>query len=86
MIIHALRNYKERTNRDLLAHPLAAQLRACKSPSAILLVLQQQVQVYNQSRCSHERLTKCLDPTVNALYTFSMALEEGVRLVRSRRF
>ena len=80
IVVRALKIYKERTKEDLFAHPLAAQLRACRSPSDILLVLQQ-VQVHNQSRCSHERLTHYLDPTVNVLYTFSRALEDGVGLV-----
>jgi hypothetical protein len=81
IVIRALKTYERRTKKDLFAHPLAAQLRACNSPGAILLVLQQQVQVHNQSRCSHERLTHYLDHTVNVLYIFSLALEEGVGLV-----
>jgi hypothetical protein len=81
IVIRALKTYKMRTKKDIFAHPLAAQLRACNSPGAILLVLQQQVQARNQSRRSHERLTLCLDPTVNVLYTFSRALEEGVGYV-----
>ena len=81
IVIRALKTYKELTRKDLFAHALAAQLRACNSPGAILFVLQQQVQVQNQSRCSHERLTHCLDLTVNVLYTFSRALEDGVGLV-----
>jgi|SRR6266850_17735 len=78
---NALKAYERRTNNDLLAHPLAAQLQACDSPSAVLLMLQQQVQELNQSRTSDERLTKWLDPTVNVLYAFSGALGEGVGLV-----
>jgi hypothetical protein len=78
---NALKAYERRTNNDLLAHPLAAQLQACNSPSAVLLVLQQQLQELNQSRTSDERLTKWLDPTVNVLYAFSGALGEGVGLV-----
>lgn len=77
-VIRALNSYKMDTKKDLFAHPLAAQLRACNSPGAILLVLQQQIQVHDRSRSSHERLTCCLDTTVNLLYTFSLALEEGM--------
>ena len=78
---NALRTYEKQTKKDLLSHPLAAQLQACDSPSAILDVLHQQVQELNQSRDSHERLTKWLDPTVNVLYAFSVTLGEGVSLV-----
>ena len=84
-VIRALKTYKNRTKNDLFAHPIAAQLRACKSPDAILLVLQQQVQAHNnQSRCGHEKLTHCLEPTVDVLYTFSLVLEGGVSFVRLR--
>lgn len=79
---NALKTYEKKTKKDLLAHPLAALLQACDSPSAVLLVLQEQVQELSRSRVSDERLTKWLDPTVNVLYAFSGALGEGVGLVR----
>ena len=77
---NALKAYEKRTKNDLVAHPLAAQLQACDSPSAILGVLQQQVEDLNQSRPTDERWTKWLDPTVNVLFTLSAALGEGVSL------
>ena len=78
---NALKTYEKQTKRDLLAHPLAAQLQACQSPSSIRVVLQQQIQELNQSRTRDDRLTKWLDPTVNVLYAFSATLGEGVGLV-----
>ena len=80
---NALKAYQRHTKKDLLAHPLAAQLQACDSPSGILAVLQQQVQDLNRSQSSDERLTKWLDPTVSVLYAFSETLGEGVSLVCS---
>ena len=77
----ALKEYERRTKKELLAHPLAAQLQNCESPTSILLVLQQQAQELNRS---HDRLTKWLDPTVNVLCTFSATVGEGVGLVRLR--
>ena len=79
---NALKEYEKRTKQDLLAHPLAAQLQSCDSPSAIIDVLQQQIQEINQSRTSDEKYTKWLDPTVNVLYALSATLGEGVGLVR----
>jgi hypothetical protein len=78
---NALKAYERRTKKDLLAHPLAAQLQDCDSHSSILIVLQQQVQELNRSQTSDERLTKWLDPTVKVLYTFSDTIGEGVSLV-----
>jgi len=78
---NALKAYEKQTKKDLLAHPLAAELQSCDSPTSILAVLQQQVQDFNRSQSSNERLTKWLDPTVNVLYAFSETLGEGVSLV-----
>ena len=77
----ALKAYEKHTKNDLLAHPLAAELQSCSSPSAILAVLQQQVQELNRSRGSNEGLTTWLDPTVHVLTAFSETLGEGVSLV-----
>ena len=81
IINNALDNYKKRTKNDLLAHPLAAQLQSCNSPSAILAILQQQVQELDHSRSRDERWSKWLEPTVNVLYALSSSLGEGVGLV-----
>ena len=81
---NALKAYETRTKKDLLAHPLAAELQKCNSPSAILAVLHQQVQGLDQSSSSNDRWTKWLDPTVNVLHTLSDTLGEGVSLVSIR--
>jgi hypothetical protein len=81
IMCHALDAYKGHTGKDLLAHPLAAQLQTCDSPREILLLLHQQIQALNQSRNTHQRLTRFLDPTVNVLYIFAMVLGEGVNTV-----
>ncbi|KAH8988131.1 hypothetical protein EDB86DRAFT_2057744 [Lactarius hatsudake] len=83
-IFHAsLKAYEKQTKKDLLSHPLAARLQSCNSSAAILAVLQEQVQEFEQSRSVDERLTKWLGPTVNVLYAFSATLGEGIGLVFS---
>jgi hypothetical protein len=81
IINNALDAYKKRTKNDLLAHPLAAKLQSCNTPSSILAVLQQQIQGLDQSRSSDDRWTRWLDPTVNVLFALSATLGEGVGLV-----
>jgi hypothetical protein len=81
---NALKAYEKRTKKDLLAHPLAAELQNCNSPSEILAVLHQQVQGLDQSMSSDDRWTKWLDPTVNVLYMLSKTLGEGISLVSLR--
>jgi hypothetical protein len=77
----ALKAYEKKTKNDLLAHPLAAQLQACNSPGDILVILQDKVKEFNQSRSADERLSRWLNPTINVLYAFSAALGGGVGLV-----
>ncbi|KAI9450365.1 hypothetical protein BJY52DRAFT_1215522 [Lactarius psammicola] len=79
----SLKEYEKKTKKDLLAHPLLAQLQTCNSPTDILAVLRGQVQQFEQSTCGDDKFTRWLNPTVNVLYAFSMALGEGVGLVFS---
>jgi hypothetical protein len=81
VINNALKEYEKRTKQDLLAHPLASQLQACDSPTAILNVLLQQVQGLDEARRNDDRWTKWLDPTVNILYTLCDTFGDGVGLV-----
>ncbi|KAF8267687.1 hypothetical protein EI94DRAFT_1700799 [Lactarius quietus] len=79
----ALKAYEKKTKKDLLAHPLAAQLQACYSPSDILAVLQDKVKEFDESRSADERLSQWLNPTINVLYSFSATIGAGVALVFS---
>ncbi|KAH8980369.1 hypothetical protein EDB86DRAFT_569966 [Lactarius hatsudake] len=79
----ALKSYQKRTQKDIIAHPLASQLQSCDSTSAILAMLQDQVREFDQARSGDERLTKWLIPTVNVLYAFSATVSEGASLVFS---
>ena len=67
----ALEAYKKRTKKDITSHPLATQFQSCDSSSAILAVLQSQVQIFDQSQSADEKWTKWLDPTVNVISAFS---------------
>ena len=78
---NALKAYEKRTKMDLLSHPLAVEIQDCNSPSAILAVLQRQVQGFDRSPSSDDRWTKWLNPTVNVLHTLSHSLGEVVSLV-----
>ena len=81
----ALKEYKKQTKRDISSHPLAAQLQACDSPSAILAVLQVQVQKFGQPQSDDEKWIKWVDPTVNVLFAFSATVGNGVGLVIMRQ-
>ena len=78
---NALKSYERCTKSDLLAHPLAAQLQNCNSPSAVLALIRRQAHVLHQSQRDEDKLTKWLGPTVRVLCAFSDTLGEGVSLV-----
>jgi hypothetical protein len=73
--------YKKRTRKDLLLDPLAVRLQPCDSHRAVILVLQEQAQVIDQSGSSSETLTKWISPTVNVLFALSSSVQEGIVLV-----
>ena len=77
----SLQSYNNKTKSKLLDHPLANQLQSCDSPTAVLSVLQDLIQQFDQCRTSDERLKNWLNPTVNVIYSFSTSLGEGVGLV-----
>jgi hypothetical protein len=66
-----LKEYKKRTKKDIATHSLAAQVKSCNSPSAVLTVLQTQVQAFDPSPSANEKWTRLLDPTITVLYAFS---------------
>ena len=79
----SMKEYEKKTKKDLLIHPLMAQLQTCDSPTDILAVLRTQVQQFEESTRDDDKFTKWLNPTVNVLYAFSATLGAGVGLVNS---
>ena len=77
----ALKSYQKQTKKDLLTHPLAAQIQSCDSTTAILAILQDRVREFDKNNEGDERLTKWLGPTVNVLNAFSAVVSGGVSLV-----
>ena len=78
----ALERYDNKTRNKLFTHPLASQFQSCDSPAAVLSLLQELVQQFDQGRGSYQRLSNWLNPTVNVLFALSATLGEGVGLVR----
>ena len=74
----ALKEYEKTTNRKLLAHPLAAQLRSCDSPAAIISVLGILVKPSDRSQSGNEQPRRLLDSTVDVLFASSTTLDGGV--------
>ncbi|KAH9995291.1 hypothetical protein BJV77DRAFT_1157897 [Russula vinacea] len=74
----ALEAYERMTKIKLLTHPLAAQIQSCDSPTAILSVLRDLIQQFDQRYTSDQRLTNWPNATVKVLYAFSGTLGDSV--------
>ena len=77
----ALEAYKKKTGKDLTSDPLLRRLETCHSPDHILVILQEHISGFDHPHTSNNGLTKCLNPTVNVLYTFSTIIGTGPGLV-----
>ena len=77
----ALQEYEKKTGKDLADYPLTAEINCCRSPEAILTVLEGKANGLKQSRSGDERLIKWLNPTVNIINALSATLGVGVSSV-----
>jgi hypothetical protein len=69
----ALHQYFQKTGKDIVTDPLTAKLQSCTSPDAILGVLQDQAQAFNEFRNGDGKvqLMRKLTPTLNVLLMLS---------------
>ena len=77
----ALEAYKRKTGKDLTSDPLLRRLEACQSPDGILDILREHISGFDHLPNNRDRLSKCLNPTVNVLYTFSTITGASLSLV-----
>ncbi len=82
----ALRQYSQKTGKDIVTDPLTARLLPCDSSDAVLGILQEQAHAFNQYRNGDWKiqLMRRLKPTVDILLGLSTSgvLGGGIGLVR----
>jgi hypothetical protein len=78
----ALSQYKNKTGKPLLDHPLAAELQRCDSVDAIKAILQVQAEAFQQFRDGDKRLMKWINPVVDVLSAFSNTIGGAASIVR----
>ena len=69
----ALKEYSQKTGKDIVTNPITAKLRRCSSPDEVLDVLQEKAQAFNDFRDGDRRvqLMRKLKPTVGILLALS---------------
>ena len=82
----ALREYTQKTGKDIATDPLTASILLCYSSDAVLAILQEQAHAFNQFRNGDWKvqLMRRLKPTVDILLGLSTSgvFGEGIGLVR----
>ena len=82
----ALREYSRKTGKDIATDPITTRLLRCDSSDAVLGVLQEQADAFNQFRNGDWKvqLVRRLKPTVDILLGLSTSgvFGEGIGLVR----
>jgi hypothetical protein len=83
----ALKEYRHKTGKDIATNLLAARFLECKSPAAVLDILEEQARAFDQFRKGDRELMKRLRPIVDILLglTTSDIIVEGTSLVRLPR-
>ena len=77
----ALEAYRKKTGKDLTSDPLLRRLETCQSSDDIVVILREHISGFDHPNNSSDGLTKCLNPTVNVLYTFSAIIGASPCLV-----
>jgi hypothetical protein len=84
----ALIEYSQKTGKNIVTDPLTAKLRCCSTPDAVLNVLQEEAQAFNDFRNGNRKvqLMRKLKPTVDILLALSTSgvLDNGVGLVSAQ--
>jgi hypothetical protein len=85
----ALREYRQKTGKDIATDPLTTKLLRCDSSEAVLEILQEQARAFDQFRNGDRKvqLMRRLKPTVDILLGLSTSdvVVEGISLVRLPR-
>jgi hypothetical protein len=77
----ALTEYKKTTGRELLEHPLAADVKRCDSVDAISAILRRQASGFRRFDDSDQKFMRWIDPIVRVLSTFSGTLDGVASMV-----
>ena len=86
----ALKEYSQKTGKDIVTDPITAKLQCCSSPDAVLNVLQEEAQAFNDFRNGNGKvqLMRKLKPTVDILLALSTSgvLGNGIGSVSAQAF
>lgn len=80
-ILDAVDKYTEQTGINLNENPFADKIKGCDSPSAVLLLLQENLKAFKDYRDNNRKFIECISPVVQFVHAFSGILGEAVGLL-----
>ena len=80
-ILDAADKYAEQTGINLKDNPFADKVKGCDSPSAVLLLLQENLKAFKDYRDKNRKFIECVSPVVQFVHAFSGILGEAAGLV-----
>lgn len=84
-ILDAIDKYAEQTGINLVENPFAEKVKACDSPSAVLLLLQENLKAFKDYRDKNRKFIDCISPVVQFVHAFSGIYCEASCLVSYNR-
>jgi hypothetical protein len=80
-ILDAVDKYARQTGIDLKENPFADKVKDCDSPSAVLLLLQENVKAFKDYRDNNRKFIDSISPVLQFVHAFSGILGEAAGLV-----
>ncbi|KAF8259848.1 hypothetical protein EI94DRAFT_959674 [Lactarius quietus] len=80
-ILDAVDKYAEQTGVKLNENPFAEKVKTCDSPSAVLVLLQDNLKAFKDFRDKNRKFIECIGPLVQFVHAFSGVLGEVAGLI-----
>ncbi|KAF8259585.1 hypothetical protein EI94DRAFT_1010410 [Lactarius quietus] len=80
-ILDAVDKYAEQTGINLKENPFAERVKTCDSPSAVLVLLQDNLKAFKDFRDKNRKFIECISPVVQFVHAFSGVLGEAAGLI-----
>jgi hypothetical protein len=81
-ILDAADKYVQQTGINLKDNPFTNKVKDCDSPTAVLLLLEENLKAFKDYRDKNRKFIECVSPVVEFIHAFSGILGEAASLVR----
>ena len=80
-ILDAADKYAQQTGINLKDNPFIDKVKGCDSPSAVLVLLQENLKAFKDYRDKDRKFIECVSPVVQFVHAFSGILGQAAGMV-----